>query len=145
MLTKKQLESVHAIRRRIERDEAELKELEEDSPCDVQALSLSLNPSHSNFPRGIDGALASYIDKKNRYRQRILDRRRYLIGLLEEIDKFIASLEDPQEQEIVELRCKECLTFEEIGIRTSWSPTTVKRHYYQAVCKLSYQNGRNGR
>lgn len=136
MLTKKQLESVHAIRRRIERDEAELKELEEDSPCDVQALSLSLNPSHSNFPRGIDGALASYIDKKNRYRQRILDRRRYLIGLLEEIDCFIASLEDPHEQEIVELRCKECMTFEEIGIKTNWSVSTTRRKYYSAISSL---------
>ncbi len=133
MLTRKQLESVHAIRRRIERDEAELKELEEDPPCDVQALSLSLNPSHSNFPRGIDGALASYIDKKDRYRQRILDRRRYLIGLLEEIDRFIASLEDPREQEIVELRCKECLTFEEIAISIHCSRSTVQRIYYRAI------------
>ena len=137
MLTKKQLESVHAIRRRIERDEAELKELEEDSPCDVQALSLSLNPSHSNFPRGIDGALASYIDKKNRYRQRLLDRRRYLMELLEEIDRFIASLEDPLEQEIVELRCKECLTFEEIGIKTNWSASTSWRIYLKAVSRLN--------
>lgn len=137
MLTKKQLESVQAIRRRIKRDEVELKELEEDSPCDVQALSLSLNPSHSNFPRGIDGALASYIDKKNRYRQRILDRRRYLIGLLEEIDCFIASLEDPREQEIVELRCKECLTFEEIGIKTNWSASTSWRIYLKAVSRLN--------
>ena len=104
MLTRKQLESVASIRRRIARDEEELKAMEEELPCDVQALSLSLNPSHSNFPRGIDGALASYIDKKNRYRQRILDRRRYLISLLEKIDCFIASLEDPREQEIVELR-----------------------------------------
>lgn len=136
MLTKKQLESVQAIRRRIERDEAELKELEEDPPCDVQALSLSLNPSHSNFPRGIDGALASYIDKKDRYRQRILDRRRYLIGLLEEIDRFIASLEDPLEQEIVELRCKECMTFEEIAIRTNWSVSTTRRRYYNAISSL---------
>ena len=136
MLTKKQLESVQAIRRRIERDEAELKELEEDPPCDVQALSLSLNPSHSNFPRGIDGALASYIDKKDRYRQRILDRRRYLISLLEEIDRFISSLEDPREQEIVELRCKECLTFEEIGTRTNWSVSTTRRKYYSAISSL---------
>lgn len=136
MLTKKQLESVQAIRRRIERDEAEFKELEEDPPCDVQALSLSLNPSHSNFPRGIDGALASYIDKKDRYRQRILDRRRYLIGLLEEIDCFIASLEDPREQEIVELRCKECLTFEEIGTRINWSVSTTRRKYYSAISSL---------
>lgn len=136
MLTKKQLESVQAIRRRIERDEAELNELEEDPPCDVQALSLSLNPSHSNFPRGIDGVLASYIDKKDRYRQRILDRRRYLIGLLEEIDCFIASLEDPREQEIVELRCKECLTFEEIGTRTNWSVSTTRRKYYSAISSL---------
>lgn len=136
MLTKKQLESVQAIRRRIERDEAELKDLEADPPCDVQALSLSLNPSHSNFPHGIDGALASYIDKKNRYRQRILDRRRYLMGLLEEIDCFIASLEDPREQEIVELRCKECLTFEEIGTRTNWSVSTTRRKYYSAISSL---------
>ena len=136
MLTRKQLESVYAIRRRIERDEAELKELEEDLPYDVKALSLSLNPSHSNFPRGIDGALASYIDKKDRYRQRILDRRRYLIGLLEEIDRFIASLEDPREQEIVELRCKECLTFEEIAIRTNWSVSTTRRRYYNAISSL---------
>lgn len=136
MLTRKQLESVQAIRRRIERDEAELKDLEADPPCDVQALSLSLNPSHSNFPRGIDGALASYIDKKERYRQRILDRRRYLIGLLEEIDCFIASLEDPLEQEIVELRCKECLTFEEIGTRTNWSVSTTRRKYYSAISSL---------
>lgn len=137
MLTKKQLESVQAIRRRIERDEAELKDLEADPPCDVQALSLSLNPSHSNFPRGIDGALASYIDKKDRYRQRILDRRRYLIGLLEEIDCFIASLEDPREQEIVELRCKECLTFEEIGIKTNWSVSTSWRIYLKAASRLN--------
>lgn len=137
MLTKKQLESVHAIRRRIERDEAELKDLEADPPCDVQALSLSLNPSHSNFPRGIDGALASYIDKKDRYRQRILDRRRYLISLLEEIDRFISSLEDPREQEIVELRCKECLTFEEIGIKTNWSASTSWRIYLKAVSRLN--------
>lgn len=136
MLTKKQLESVQAIRRRIERDEAELKDLEADPPCDVQALSLSLNPSHSNFQRGIDGVLASYIDKKDRYRQRILDRRRYLIGLLEEIDCFIASLEDPHEQEIVELRCKECLTFEEIGTRTNWSVSTTRRKYYSAISSL---------
>lgn len=136
MLTKKQLESVQAIRRRIERDEAELKDLEADPPCDVQALSLSLNPSHSNFQRGIDGVLASYIDKKDRYRQRILDRRRYLIGLLEEIDCFIASLEDPLEQEIVELRCKECLTFEEIGTRTNWSVSTTRRKYYSAISSL---------
>lgn len=136
MLTRKQLESVHAIRRRIERDEAELKELEEDLPYDVKALSLSLNPAHSNFPRGIDGALASYIDKKNRYRQRILDRRRCLISLLEEIDRFIASLEDPREQEIVELRCKECLTFEEIAIRTNWSVSTTRRKYYSAISSL---------
>ena len=137
MLTKKQLESVQAIRRRIERDEAELKDLEADPPCDVQALSLSLNPSHSNFHRGIDGVLASYIDKKDRYRQRILDRRRYLIGLLEEIDCFIASLEDPREQEIVELRCKECLTFEEIGIKTNWSASTSWRIYLKAVSRLN--------
>ena len=136
MLTKKQLESVHTIKRRIERDEAELNELEEDPPCDVQALSLSLNPSHSNFPRGIDGVLASYMDKKNRYRQRLLDRRRYLIGLLEEIDCFIASLEDPREQEIVELRCKECLTFEEIGKQVKYSYRQVSRIYYQALMKL---------
>lgn len=136
MLTKKQLESVHAIKRRIERDEAELKDLEADPPCDVQALSLSLNPAHSNFPHGIEGALASYIDKKDRYRQRILDRRRYLIGLLEEIDRFIASLEDPREQEIVELRCKECLTFEEIAIRTNWSVSTTRRKYYNAISSL---------
>lgn len=136
MLTKKQLESVQAIRRRIERDEAELKDLEADPPCDVQALSLSLNPSHSNFQRGIDGVLASYIDKKDRYRQRILDRRRYLIGLLEEIDCFIASLEDPREQEIVGLRCKECLTFEEIGTRTNWSVSTTRRKYYSAISSL---------
>lgn len=136
MLTRKQLESVHAIRRRIARDEAELKELEEDPPCDVQALSLSLNPAHSNFPHGIDSILASYIDKKNRYRQRILDRRRYLIGLLEEIDRFIASLEDPLEQEIVELRCKECMTFEEIAIRTNWSVSTTRRRYYNAISSL---------
>ena len=133
MLTRKQLESVHAIRRRIERDEAQLKELDEDLPYDVKALSLSLNPSHSNFPHGIDGALASYIDKKNRYRQRILGRRRYLIGLLEEIDRFIASLEDPREQEIVELRCKECLTFEEIAISIHCSRSTVQRIYYRAI------------
>lgn len=130
MLTKKQLESVQAIRRRIKRDEAELKELDEDLPYDVKALSLSLNPSHSNFPHGIDSILASYMDKKNRYRQRILDRRRYLIGLLEEIDRFIASLEDPREQEIVELRCKECLTFEEIGKQVNYSERTVRRFYY---------------
>ena len=136
MLTRKQLESVHAIRRRIERDEAELKELEEDPPCDVQALSLSLNPAHSNFPRGIDSILSSYIDKKNRYRQRILDRRRYLIGLLEEIDRFLSSLEDPLEQEIVELRCKECLTFEEIAIKTNWSVSTTRRKYYSAISSL---------
>lgn len=136
MLTRKQLESVYAIRRRIERDETELKEIEEDPPCDVQALSLSLNPAHSNFPHGIDGVLASYIDKKNRYRQRILDRRRYLMGLLEEIDRFIASLEDPRAQEIVELRCKECLTFEEIGIRTNWSVSTTRRRYYNAIASL---------
>lgn len=137
MLTKKQLESVQAIRRRIERDEAELKDLEADPPCDVQALSLSLNPSHSNFQRGIDGVLASYIDKKNRYRQRILDRRRYLIGLLEEIDEFIASLEDPREKEIVELRCKECMTFEEIGTKTNWSVSTSWRIYLKAVSRLN--------
>lgn len=137
MLTKKQLESVQVIRRRIERDEAELKDLEADPPCDVQALSLSLNPSHSNFQRGIDGVLASYIDKKDRYRQRILDRRRYLIGLLEEIDCFIASLEDPHEQEIVELRCKECMTFEEIGIKTNWSVSTSWRIYLKAVSRLN--------
>lgn len=136
MLTKKQLESVHAIKRRIERDETELNELEEDPPCDVQALSLSLNPAHSNFLRGIDGVLASYIDKKDRYRQRILDRRRYLISLLEEIDRFISSLEDPREQEIVELRCKECLTFEEIAIRTNWSVSTTRRKYYKAIASL---------
>ena len=133
MLTRKQLESVHAIRRRIARDEAELKELEEDPPCDVQALSLSLNPVHSNFPHGIDSILASYIDKKNRYRQRLLDRRRYLISLLEEIDKFIASLEDPREQEIVELRCKECLTFEEIAYIMRYSRRTVTRTYYEVL------------
>lgn len=133
MLTRKQLESVHAIRRRIERDEAQLKELDEDLPYDVKALSLSLNPSHSNFPHGIDSILASYMDKKNRYRQRILDRRRYLIGLLEEIDRFIASLEDPREQEIVELRCKECLTFEEIAISIHCSRSTVQRIYYRAI------------
>lgn len=137
MLTRKQLESVYAIRRRIERDEAELKELEADPPCDVQALSLSLNPAHSNFPRGIDGALASYMDKKNRYRQRLLDRRRYLIGLLEEIDEFIASLADPREQEIVELRCKECMTFEEIGVKTNWSVSTSWRIYLKAVSRLN--------
>lgn len=137
MLTRKQLESVHAIRRRIERDEAQLKELDEDLPYDVKALSLSLNPSHSNFPRGIDGALASYIDKKNRYRQRIIDRHRYLIGLLEEIDRFIASLEDPREQEIVELRCKECMTFEEIGTKTNWSVSTSWRIYLKAVSRLN--------
>lgn len=136
MLTRKQLESVHAIRRRMERDEAELKELEEDPPCDVQALSLSLNPAHSNFPHGIDSILASYIDKKNRYRKRLLDRRRYLMELLEEIDRFIASLEDPREQEIVELRCKECLTFEEIGTRTNWSVSTTRRKYYSAISSL---------
>lgn len=130
MLTRKQLESVHAIRRRIARDEAELKELEEDPPCDVPALSLSLNPAHSIFPHGIDSILASYIDKKNRYRQRLLDRRRYLMELLEEIDKFIASLEDPREQEIVELRCKKCLTFEEIGKQVNYSERTVRRFYY---------------
>lgn len=133
MLTRKQLESVHTIRRRIARDEAELKELEEDQPCDVQALSLSLNPAHSNFPRGIDGALASYIDKKNRYRQRILDRRRYLMELLEEIDRFIVSLEDPRAQEIVELRCKECLTFEEIAYTMRYSRRTVTRTYYEVL------------
>lgn len=133
MLTRKQLESVHAIRRRIERDEAQLKELDEDLPYDVKALSLSLNPSHFNFPHGIDSILASYMDKKNRYRQRILDRRRYLIGLLEEIDRFIASLEDPREQEIVELRCKECLTFEEIAISIHCSRSTVQRIYYRAI------------
>ena len=133
MLTRKQLESVYAIRRRIARDEAELKELEEDPPCDVQALSLSLNPAHSNFPHGIDSILSSYIDKKNRYRQRILDRRRYLIGLLEEIDKFIASLEDPREQEIVELRCKECMTFEEIACAMRYSRRTVTRTYYEVL------------
>lgn len=133
MLTRKQLESVHAIRRRIARDEAELKELEEDPPCDVQALSLSLNPAHSNFPHGIDSILSSYIDKKNRYRQRILDRRRYLIGLLEEIDKFIASLEDTREQEIVELRCKECMTFEEIACAMRYSRRTVTRTYYEVL------------
>lgn len=136
MLTRKQLESVRVIRRRIERDEAELKELEEDLPYDVKALSLSLNPSHSNFPHGIDSILASYMDKKNRYRQRLLDRRRYLIGLLEEIDRFIASLEDPREQEIVELRCKECLTFEEIGKQVNYSYRQVSRIYYQALTKL---------
>lgn len=133
MLTRKQLESVHAIRRRIARDEAELKELEEDPPCDVQALSLSLNPAHSNFPHGIDSILASYMDKKNRYRQRLLDRRRYLMELLEEIDKFIASLEDPREQEIVELRCKECLTFEEIAYTMRYSRRTVTRTYYEVL------------
>lgn len=133
MLTRKQLESVHAIKRRIERDEAELKELEEDPPCDVQALSLSLNPAHSNFPHGIDSILASYIDKKNRYRQRLLDRRRYLMELLEEIDRFIASLEDPREQEIVELRCKECLTFEEIACAMRYSRRTVTRTYYEVL------------
>lgn len=137
MLTRKQLESVHTIRRRIERDEAELKELEEDLPYDVKALSLSLNPSHTNFPHGIDSILASYIDKKNRYRQRILDRRRYLIGLLEEIDRFIASLEDPREKEIVELRCKECLTFEEIGKQVKCSYRQVSRIYHQALMKLT--------
>lgn len=135
-ITIKQLESVASIRRRIARDEEELKAMEEELPCDVQALSLSLNPSHSNFPHGIDGALASYIDKKNRYRQRILDRRRYLIGLLEEIDCFIASLEDPREQEIVELRCKECMTFEEIGTRTNCSVSTTRRKYYSAISSL---------
>lgn len=133
MLTRKQLESVYAIRRRMERDEAELKELEEDPPCDVQALSLSLNPAHSNFPHGIDSILASYIDKKNRYRQRLLDRRRYLMELLEEIDRFIASLEDPREQEIVELRCKECLTFEEIACAMRYSRRTVTRTYYEVL------------
>lgn len=133
MLTRKQLESVHAIRRRIARDEAELKELDEDLPCDVQALSLSLNPAHSNFPHGIDSILASYIDKKNRYRQRLLDRRRYLMELLEEIDRFIASLEDPREQEIVELRCKECLTFEEIACAMRYSRRTVTRTYYEVL------------
>lgn len=133
MLTRKQLESVYAIRRRMERDEAELKELEENLPYDVKALSLSLNPSHSNFPHGVDSILASYMDKKNRYRQRLLDRRRYLIGLLEEIDKFIASLEDPREQEIVELRCKECLTFEEIACAMRYSRRTVTRTYYEVL------------
>lgn len=133
MITRKQLESVHAIRRRMARDEAELKELEEDPPCDVRALSLSLNPAHSNFPRGIDSILASYIDKKNRYRQRLLDRRRYLMELLEEIDKFIASLEDPREQEIVELRCKECMTFEEIACAMRYSRRTVTRTYYEVL------------
>lgn len=133
MLTRKQLESVHAIRRRIARDEAELKELDEDLPYDVKALSLSLNPAHSNFPHGIDSILASYIDKKNRYRQRLLDRRRYLMELLEEIDKFIASLEDPHEQEIVELRCKECLTFEEIACAMRYSRRTVTRTYYEVL------------
>lgn len=133
MLTRKQLESVHAIRRRIERDEEELKELDEDLPYDVKALSLSLNPAHSNFPHGIDSILASYIDKKNRYRQRLLDRRRYLMELLEEIDEFIASLEDPREQEIVELRCKECMTFEEIGKQVNYSERTVRRFYYEVL------------
>lgn len=133
MPTRKQLESVHAIRRRIERDEVELKELEEDLPYDVKALSLSLNPSHSNFPHGIDSVLASYMDKKNRYRQRLLDRRRYLIGLLEEIDRFIASLADPREQEIVELRCKECMTFEEIACTMRYSRRTVTRTYYDVL------------
>ena len=132
-ITIKQLESVASIRRRIARDEEELKAMEEELPCDVQALSLSLNPSHSNFPRGIDGALASYIDKKDRYRQRILDRRRYLISLLEEIDRFISSLEDPREQEIVELRCKECLTFEEIACTMRYSRRTVTRTYYDVL------------
>lgn len=135
-ITIKQLESVASIRRRIARDEEELKAMEEELPCDLQAMKLSHNPSHSNFPHGIDGALASYIDKKNRYRQRILDRRRYLIGLLEEIDRFIASLEDPREQEIVELRCKECLTFEEIGKQVKYSYRQVSRIYYQALMKL---------
>lgn len=136
MLTRKQFESVPVIRRRIARDEEELLALEENTPCDIRSATLSLNPTHQSFPKGIDDAMAEYVDKKARYRQSLFDRKKYLLKLLSEIDSYIATLGDQQEQEIVELRCKEGMTFEEIGKKVKYSYRQVSRIYHRAMAKL---------
>lgn len=138
-ITIKQLESVASIRRRIARDEEELKAMEEELPCDLQAMKLSHNPSHSNFPKGIDDALAKYIDAKARYERRLYDNKRYLVEMLTLIDEFISTLDDPLDQEVVNLRCKETLTFEEIAADIHRSRSTVQRIYYRATKSLAHE------
>lgn len=138
MLTRNQLESIPSIRRRIEWLKIKLQE----RPV-LSGLRYSESGSRSS------GLAYSQLEDLVLWREKIssqiITEYKRLSSLQTEIYAFIKSLDSERQKEIVEMHCIDGLTFEEIGIRTSWSPTTVKRHYYQAVCKLSYQNGRNGR
>lgn len=132
-LTKKQLESVPVIKRRIAQAEKELKELEADMPCDAKALTLSHNPTHSNYPKGIDDQIAKYLDDIEALKRSIEARKKYLVRLLFWIHAMIDKIEDPVAQEIVELRCVQGLTFEEIGTITFRSKAGVYFIYTECL------------
>ncbi|MDY6146209.1 MAG: sigma factor-like helix-turn-helix DNA-binding protein [Peptoniphilaceae bacterium] len=135
-LTKKQLESVPVIKRRIAQAEKELKELEADMPCDAKALTLSHNPTHSNYPKGIDDQIAKYLDDIEALKRSIEARKKYLVRLLFWIHALIDKIEDPVAQEIVELRCVQGLTFEEIGSRIHYSESGARRIYFRCLHQI---------
>lgn len=129
MISRKQLESIPVIKRRIAQAERELRDLEADLPCDAKALTLSHNPTHSNYPAGIDDQIAKYLDDMEALKQSIEDRKAYLVRLLFRIHALIDKIEDPIAQEIVELRCVHGLTFDAVAETVHQSRSNVHRIY----------------
>lgn len=138
-ISRKQLESVPVIKRRIAQAEQELRDLEADMPCDAKALTLSHNPTHTNYPVGIDDKIAQYLDDIDHLKRSIEDRKAYLVRLLILIHAFIDGIKDPTEQEIVALRCIQGLTFEEISGRTFRSKTSVYSIYTGCLNRLGVE------
>lgn len=135
-LTRKRLESVRSIKRRIAQDSKTLDELLSELPEDIKALSYSPIPkSKTNATRDLSDGLSEYVDKVKRYQQKVLDRKRYLVGLLSEIDAFLDSLEREEEQEIITLHCIEGKSFREIGDMMNTSKSSVQRLYFKTLSR----------
>lgn len=133
MLTRKKIESVPAIRYRIEIAEKELEELELDPPCDIKALGLSFNQQHSSYPIGIDEAMARYLDEIERRQKSLLSRKRYLMGLLKEIDQLLEKIEDENAKMVIEMHCIQGCTFREIAEASHLSHSVAHRIYSHAL------------
>lgn len=131
MLTRKELESVPVILRRIER----LRErLEERQP--LQAIRYDKEQVQTSIPE--ESSVESLALWRQQLDHKITQEYARLAAVRCMIMDFMATIDDEEEREVVELYCFEGLTFEEVADRMHYSRATVQRIYHRVINSISF-------
>nr|WP_072513809.1 sigma factor-like helix-turn-helix DNA-binding protein [Ndongobacter massiliensis] len=129
MLTKKELESVPVILRRIER----LRErLDERQP--LQAIRYDKEQVQTSIPE--ESSVESLALWRQQLDHKITQEYARLAAVRCMIMDFMSTIDDEEEREVVELYCFEGLTLEETADRIHSSTTSVWRKYQNATKNL---------